>query len=105
MARFDIYPNPIAQDRLDFPYVLDIQSDLLYRFVERVCVPLVCTGAVPGMTERFNPSIRLAGGDAVRLHPMGIAVFYTNELRNPVGSASANTLEIETALDMLLRGY
>ena len=57
MARFEIYPNPIAADRVDFPFVLDIQSDLLYRFAERVCVPLVRPGAVPGLTERFNPSI------------------------------------------------
>jgi toxin CcdB len=104
MARFDIYPNPIVEDRPIFPFMLEIQSDLLYRFVERVCVPLVRAGAIPGMTERFNPAITV-GGESVHVHPLGIAVFYTNELRSAVGSASAATLEIETALDMLLRGY
>ena len=104
MARFDIYPNPIIQDRSTFPYVLEIQSDLLYAFVERVCVPLVRSGAIPGLTERFNPTV-LVDGEALRLHPLGIAVFYTNEIKNAVGTARAQALSIETALDMLLRGY
>lgn len=104
MARFDIHPNPIASDRLDFPLVLEIQSDLLYRFVERVCVPLVREGVIPGLTERFNPSITVSGA-TLRLHPLGISVFYASELRVSVASAQPWALDIETALDMLLRGY
>ncbi len=104
MARFDIYPNPIAEDRGSFPFVLEIQSDLLYQFSERVCVPLVRLGTIPGLTERFNPAVSV-DGETVRLHPLGISVFFASELRGRVGSASAQALSIETALDMLLRGY
>jgi toxin CcdB len=104
MARFDIYPNPIAPDRAQFPFVLEIQSDLLYQFSERVCVPLVRSNIIPGLTERFNPTV-LVDGEPLRLHPLGITVFFTNELRQRTSSASANALEIDTALDMLLRGY
>lgn len=104
MARFDIYPNPIAQDRADFPFVLEIQSDLLYRFTERVCVPLAQADAFPGMTERFNPTVPVQG-QPLHLHPLGIAVFRLQELREPVATASAHALAIDTALDMLLRGY
>ena len=42
---------------MDFPFVMEIQSDLLNRFAERVCVPLVREGAIPGLTERFNPTV------------------------------------------------
>ncbi|MGB4928188.1 MAG: CcdB family protein [Giesbergeria sp.] len=104
MARFDIYPNPIEPDRADFPFVLEIQSDLLYQFAERVCVPLARPGAFPGMTERFNPAIAV-GEQTVHLHPLGIAVFLQSELRQSCNSAKAQMLEMETALDMLLRGY
>ena len=104
MARFDIYPNPISEDRGDFPYVLEIQSDLLYQFSERVCVPLVRSGQVPGLTERFNPGVPV-NGETFQLHPLGIAVFFASELRSCVGSASTHALAIETALDMLLRRY
>jgi toxin CcdB len=103
MARFDIYPNPIAPDRDSFPYVMEIQSDLLYRFAERVCVPLMRSGAIPGLTERFNPCI-LVDGETLRLHPLGITVFFAGELRSAAGTARAETLAIETAMDMLLRG-
>lgn len=106
MARFDIYPNPITSDRPDFPFVLEIQSDLLYRFSERVCVPLARVGAFPGMTERFNPSIGVQGeSQPCCMHPLGIAVFMTHELRQCSGSALAQALEIDRAMDMLLRGY
>jgi toxin CcdB len=104
MARFDIYPNPIPEDRGDFPFVMEIQSDLLYRFAERVCVPLVRPGTIPGLTERFNPPVSV-DGERVQLHPFGISVFFASELRGRVGSANAQALPIETALDMLLRGY
>ena len=106
MARFDIYPNPIVADRIDFPFILEIQSDLLYRFSERVCVPLARGGAFPGMTERFNPSIEVAGeSEPCHMHPLGIAVFMTHELRQCAGSALLQALEIDRAMDMLLRGY
>jgi toxin CcdB len=104
VARFDVYPNPIAADRSDFPFVLEIQSDLLYRFAERVCVPLAAAGAFPGMTERLNPTITVID-QPVHLHPLGIAVFLVQELRQPVTSAKAQALEIDIALDMLLKGY
>lgn len=104
MARFDIYPNPIPEDAGDYPYLLEIQSDLLFRFAERVCVPLVVPHTIPGLTERFNPSV-VVDGQALRLHPLGIAVFFVSELRNPVGTARNESMAIETALDMLFRGY
>lgn len=104
MPRFDVYANPIIEDRADFPYVLDIQSDLLYRFAQRVCVPLASPAAIPGLTDRFNPTIAVQG-ELLRLHPLGIAVFHVHELRRSVAGAQAHALDIETALDMLLRGY
>ena len=67
-------------------------------------MPLVRHGLIPGLTERFNPSIEVSG-EMLRLHPLGISVFYANELRTPVGAARNEALEIEDALDMLLRGY
>ena len=101
MARFDIYANPITADRADFPFILEIQSNLLDRFSQRVCVPLAKPGAFPGMTQRFNPAIAVSG-QTLFMHPMGIAVFLVQELRRPVTNAQAYALEIDTALDMLL---
>ena len=104
MARFDIYPNPVLLDRADFPFVIQIQSDFLDRFIERVCVPLARPGLIPGVTARFNPSVDVSG-EILRLHPLGISVFYAGELRSPVTTAKKEVPDIEDALDMLLRGY
>jgi len=104
MARLDIYPNPIVPDRSEYPYVLEIQSDLLYRFMERVCVPLARPGTIAGLTERFNPTL-IVDGAPVRMHPLGISVFFLRELNRPVGSAKQSALEVDDAMDMLLRGY
>lgn len=104
MARLDLYDNPLEEDRATFPFVMEIQSDLLHRFVERVCVPLARPNAFPGMTERLNPPVTVQG-DTVHVHPFGIAVFHASELRQCVGNAKADIGAIETALDMLLRGY
>ena len=104
MARFDVFLNPLASDRQDFPFVVQIQSDFLDRFLERVCVPLARTGLIPGVTERFNPSIEVSD-ELFRLHPLGISVFYASELRSPVASVKTEVPDIENALDMLLRGY
>ncbi len=104
MARFDIYSNPIEDDHAEFPFVLEIQSDLLHRYVECVCVPLAQPDALAGLTDRINPVI-VVDGNTLRLHPFGIAVFHRTELRRSTANARHRALEIETALDMLLRGY
>lgn len=103
MARFDIYLNPIQPDRFEFPFILEIQNALMRRFSERVCIPLARDGAIPGLVERLNRTLTLEG-QTLRLHPLGIAVFFVQELRECVGSAKPQALQIETALDMWLRG-
>jgi CcdB protein len=104
VARFDCWANPISEDRDLFPVVLEIQSDFLYAFAERVVVPLAIPDAIPGMTNRFNPVIEV-GGATYRLHPLGIAVFHRHDLRQHFGSARVHAMEVEMAVDMLLRGY
>lgn len=83
---------------------MEVQSDLLHSFVERVVVPLARPDAIPGMTDRFNPLIGV-GGQSYRLHPLGVAVFHRRDLREHLGHAHGQALEIDTALDMLFRGY
>jgi hypothetical protein len=86
--------------------VVEIQSDRLYAFSERVCLPLARLDAFPGMTERLNPSVLVPGiAGRLHLHPLGLAVFHQRELRSPVGNLRADSLVIDAALDFLLRGY
>ena len=41
----------------------------------------------------------------LRLHPLGISVFYASESRIPIASVKNEVPDIEDALDMLLQGY
>jgi toxin CcdB len=104
--RYDVYPNPVANLRAAFPCVMEIQSDRLYTFAERICIPLAKPDAFPGMTERLNPAVEVAGFDeALHLHPLGITVFFQRELRDKIDNLQRHSLLIDSAVEFLLRGY
>lgn len=104
--RYDVYPNPVASLRALFPCVIEIQSDRHYTFAERVCIPLAKPDAFPGMTERLNPALEVAGFEArLYVHPFGITVFLQRELRGKLDNLQRQALKIDSALEFLLRGY
>jgi toxin CcdB len=104
--RYDVFPNPVASLRATFPCVIEIQSDRLYTFAERVCVPLARHDAFPGMTERLNPSVEVVGFDeSLHLHPLGITAFLQRELRGKLDNLQRQALRIDSAVEFLLRGY
>lgn len=104
--RYDVYPNPIANLRTAFPYLMEIQSDRLYTFAERVCVPLAVAQAFPGMTDRLNPALEVIGFDELlHLHPLGITAFLQRELRGKVDNLQRQAQRIDSAIEFLLRGY
>ena len=104
--RYDVYPNPVAHLRILFPCVIEIQSDRLYAFTERVCIPLAKPHAFPGITERFNPVLDIAGLDqGLHLHPLGITVFLQRDLRGKLDNLQRCALQIDSAVEYLLRGY
>jgi toxin CcdB len=104
--RYDVYPNPVASLRAAFPCVMEIQSDRHYMFAERVCIPLAKPDAFPGMTDRLNPAVFVAGLDErLHLHPFGITVFLTRELQGKQDNLQGSALQIDQAVEFLLRGY
>jgi toxin CcdB len=104
--RYDVYPNPVAALRADFPCVMEIQSDRLYTFAERVCIPLATPQAFPGMTDRLNPRVEVIGFDEpLHVHPLGITVFLQRELRGKIDNLQRQALSIDSAVEFLLRGY
>jgi toxin CcdB len=103
MPQFAVYKNKNAATRKRFPFLLDIQSDLLDPLATRVVVPLQPAGGAgsPSM-EPLTPAIRVAGKDYLMITPQlaGVAV---RELGPVVGSASADRSVI-AALDFLISG-
>jgi CcdB protein. len=101
MAQFDLYKNPRGGS---YPYVLDVQSDILTRLATRAVVPLMSTkryGAKP--ISRLNPTVRIGNVEHVLL-VQELAAIPTASLRDRVMSLTARRGEIVAALDLLFTG-
>jgi toxin CcdB len=103
MARFDVYPTPIAEDRRHTPYWLDVQADHLQGLGTRVIVPLRRASARQPLQQRLNPEFTIDGVQ-VYADVADIGAFPLALLKRPVASLRAERLPIEDALDFLFTG-
>lgn len=103
MALFDVYRNPADTTYDDFPYVLDVQSNLLAHLNVRVVVPLVrahvADPPLPGLNPRF-----LVEDRAVVMAITLIGGLPVQSLRELVSNLSDHRYEIIDAIDMLVTG-
>jgi toxin CcdB len=104
MPQFAVYKNKNAATRTRFPFLLDIQSDLLDPLATRVVVPLQAAGlAASRSMEPLTPAIRVAGKDYLMITPQ-LAGVAARELGPVVADASADRAVIIAALDFLISG-
>ena len=62
MPQFCVYRNKNAVTRARFPFLLDIQSDLLDPLATRVVVPLAAAGPARSRSmQTLTPAIRVEG--------------------------------------------
>jgi toxin CcdB len=104
MARFDVYPTPIAEERRHTPYWLDLQADHLETLATRVVVPLRKQSAQTMLTPRLNPEFAV-DNMWVYADIANIAAYPHALLRRPVANLRQERLAIEDALDFLFMGY
>ncbi len=103
MAQFDVYRNRAAS-KGQYPYLLDVQSDILAGLQLRVVVPLAKQGEIHGPLLRVLLQVLDINGEPwVMLTPM-LAAIDRSTLGEPVGSATRQRAEILAALDMLVTG-
>jgi toxin CcdB len=104
MAQFDVYENMNQDTRETFPYLLDIQADVLSDLPTRVVVPLVVSSvfkkAIPILTPQFiiiETEVRMVTPQlvGVQLHLLGSRICSIKERRT----------EIIAALDLLITGF
>jgi len=104
MPQFAVYKNRNAATRARFPFLLDIQSDLLGPLATRVVVPLEAAGQARSRTmQTLTPSIRVEGSDYLMVTPQlaGVAL---RDLGPVIGNASPHRQAIIAALDFLIFG-
>ena len=104
MAQFDVYVNPSKQTRNAYPFILDIQNELIEDIATRIVVPL-------GIAEKFRnedmkgltPKIEFEGTDLLILIPQ-IASIPAKVLKEPIGTLVHLRGEIISALDFAITG-
>lgn len=103
MSQFDVYRNVDTVEAKTFPYLLDIQSDLLEHLATRVVVPLIRAESVDVSFPRLNPRFVIEGISVAMLTPQ-IRGVISRRLGNAVTSLAAQRHEIIAAIDIVISG-
>lgn len=104
MPQFSVHKNKNPKTRNSYPYLVDIQSDLLSDVGTRVVVPLIKrTAATKKPIKNLMPVVRVDGHEFLMIVPQ-LAAIATADLGVPVGSAAQHRDEVVAALDFLITG-
>jgi toxin CcdB len=104
MAQFHAYQNANPATRLQFPYLLDIQSDLLDQLRTVVVIPLSPLDAVAHMTmSTLNPVISISE-NAYAAMTQEMASIDRSRLGQEVCDLNQFRSEIVAAVDFMLSG-
>ena len=102
--QFDVFDNPSPRMRDIYPYVVDVQSDLLSALATRMVVPLaVTTLAAKDLPRRLCPVLTV-NGQSLMLVPFEAAPLDKRLLRTEVTSVRDRSHEIIAAMDSVLSG-
>lgn len=104
MGQFCAYKNPNPGTQARYPYLLDIQSDLLSELRTTVVIPLSPTRIVASVSlSRLNP-VFVLGGEGFTAMTQDIAGVDRNQLGALAYDLSESRAEIISAVDFLLAG-
>lgn len=104
MAQFDVYRNANPATRARFPFLLDVQADLLRSLATRIVVPLGGLEVLGGKpAERLNPEFEVDGRKLIMLTPE-LAGVPRKALGERVASLAAERGAIIAALDLAFTG-
>lgn len=102
--QFDVYQNENAATRERFPYLLDVQADLLESLKSRMVVPLAPQSDFADKSLRgLMPVLEIRGKSYAAILPQ-MASAPSHFLKTRVGSAAGQRAEIVAALDLLFTG-
>jgi toxin CcdB len=104
MRQFDVDGNPSKTTRKAYPFIVDIQSNVISAIATRIVVPLGSKSHFrnAGMTG-LSLTVEYKGENLLILIPQ-IASVPAKSLKNPIGSLSHLRDEIVAALDFAITG-
>lgn len=102
--QYDVYPNPSPRMRDVYPYVLDVQSDLLKALATRMVVPLALTSLpASSLPRRLCPLLQVKG-QSLMLVPFEAAPLDKRHLKSKVATVRERADDIVAAMDAVLSG-
>jgi toxin CcdB len=102
--QFDIYENPSPRMRDIYPFVVDVQSNLLSALATRMVVPLAVTSlSAKDLPQRMCPIITV-NNKPLMLVPFEAAPLDKRLLRIEIASVLERSYEIIAAMDSVLSG-
>lgn len=104
MAQFTVYENPNKATKKTYPYLLDIQTNLLNDLRTTVVIPLCATStAKKAAITKLCPTFKIQGKSFIALTQQ-IAGINRNALGDEVCNLSKYQSEIVAALDFIISG-
>ena len=104
MAQFDVYENPNPETARVFPFLLNVQTDLLDSLPTRVVVPLVGKSMLNTGAVGLNPQFEIEGIKVFMLTAQ-VAGVASHAFGTKVCSLKEYRSEIIAALDFLFVGW
>jgi len=105
MAQFTVYRNKSARSKAIFPFLVDVQSDLLEDLQTRVVIPLSKAGVLTKKpVSHLTPILKLEG-EAYMLMTPELAAISRSDLGAATGSLAERRDAILAAMDFLLTGF
>jgi toxin CcdB len=102
--QFDVFENPSPRMRNVYPYVVDVQSDLLSSLATRMVVPIAITNlATKELPHRLCPVITVID-KSLMLVPFEAAPLDKRLLKTEIASLRDRSHEIIAAMDSVLSG-
>lgn len=105
MAQFTVYRNKSARTKAIFPFLVDVQSDLLDDLQTRVVIPLTRAGALTKKPVSHLTPILKFEGEAYMLMTPELAGIARRDLGPASGSLAERRDAILAAMDFLLTGF
>jgi len=104
MRQFDVYVNPSKTTRGAYPFIVDVQSDIISEIATRIVVPLGRKADFKNKEmKRLTPVITYEGKELLLLVPQ-IASLPAKVLGSPIGSLGHLREDIVAALDFAITG-
>ena len=105
MAQFSVYRNKNARTKATFPYLVDVQSDLLELLNTRVVVPMTKAAALTRKpVSHLTPEVAFNDDRYLLMTPQ-LAGIGRAELGPHAGSLAEERQTILAAIDFLLTGF